>query len=200
MSTYGRDKVTALAIEYGQRHRRELDAARDIAELAGVELLRARVELPFASGLTREERIGLRPDGLPTTFVPGRNALFLALAGGLAKSLTTHPAGVVIGCSAVDYSGYPDCRPEFLQVQQASLRLALDLPGFNVVAPLVDRTKAQTVQLAYELGPECWNALSYSWTCYVGGRKPCGECPACVLRAKGFAEAGYPDPALEVRE
>lgn len=189
-----RGPVAALAIDYGQRHARELAAAERIAKFAGVPLHRAKLSFPFVSGLTdRDARIGTRLDGLPTTFVPGRNAVFLALAAGVAKE--EGHVSVVIGCSAVDYSGYPDCRPGFLMKQREALRDGLDMPTLEIVAPLVDRTKAQTVQIAYDLGPECWNALAHSWTCYLGGERPCGECPACVLRAKGFVEAGYPDPA-----
>jgi 7-cyano-7-deazaguanine synthase len=186
-----RGPVEALVVDYGQRHFREVGSAMTIANLAGVRLHQGSIEFPVRSALIDGGPIGTRPDGLPTTFVPGRNAALLALAAGLGPE-------VVIGCSSVDYSGYPDCRPNFLAAQEAALSLALDKP-VTIHAPLLHLSKRETVLLAYKLGPECWNALGHSWTCYVGDERPCGECPACVLRAKGFAEAGYPDPALEER-
>lgn len=189
--------VDALAVDYGQRHRRELDAARCIANEAGVQLHLARLDLPLASALTSGQELGRRPDGLPTTFVPGRNGLFLWAAAGLAKQHGRNT--VVIGCSAVDYSGYPDCRPEFLRAQQGAIALGLEMPNFTIAAPLIDRSKAQTVRMMRELDVRdgrAWRALGMSWTCYLGGARPCGECPACVLRAKGFAEADLTDPAL----
>lgn len=186
--------VDAIAIDYGQRHRRELDAARVIANQAGVQLHMARFDLPVSSALTSGAPIGTRPDGLPTTFVPGRNGLFLWAAAGLAKQHARDT--VVIGCSAVDYSGYPDCRPGFLCVQQEAIAKGLEIPSFTIAAPLVDRSKAQTVRMMRGFGLEAWRALGMSWTCYLGGDRPCGECPACLLRAKGFAEAGETDPAL----
>lgn len=190
----GKGPVDALAIDYGQRHRRELDAARRIANEAGVQLHMAEMSLPIPSALTSGAAIGTRPDGLPTTFVPGRNGLFLWAAAGLAKTMGRE--SVVIGCSAVDYSGYPDCRPGFLLLQQEAIASGLEMPRFTIAAPLVDRSKAQTVRMMREYGRPAWRALGMSWTCYLGGDRPCGECPACVLRAKGFAEAGETDPAL----
>lgn len=183
-----RGPVEALVIDYGQRHSREIESATLVAHRAGVRLHEGRVRFPARSALTDGGPIATRPDGLPTTFVPGRNAAFLALAAGLGDE-------VVIGCSAVDFSGYPDCRPAFLVAQQRALSLALDRE-IAITAPLIDRSKAQTVRLARSLGDDCWEALALSWTCYRGGERPCGECPACVLRAKGFAEAGETDPAL----
>lgn len=182
--------VVSVCFDYGQRHARELVSAARVAEAAAVPLHRIELRFLAPSALTSAEPIGTRPDGLPTTFVPGRNAAFLALAAGLGDEL-------IIGCSAVDYSGYPDCRPEFLTKQAEALSLAL-AKDILILAPLIDRSKAQTVALAARLGPDAWRALGMTWTCYQGGDEPCGTCPACVLRIKGFAEAGMPDPAFGV--
>lgn len=186
--------VHALAVDYGQRHVIELASAHRVARTAGVELHVAHIELPKGAlaGLAAGAEIAVAPTGLPTTFVPGRNATLLSIAANLAYRLGSDT--IVIGCSAVDYSGYPDCRPEFLATQGRALAMALDRP-IRIVAPLIDKSKAQTVKLARELGQACWAALGHTWTCYLGGERPCGECPACVLRAKGFAEAGETDPA-----
>lgn len=190
-----RRAVHALAVDYGQRHVVELASAHRVAHAAGVQLHVAHVEMPEGSlaGLAEGAKIEKAPSGLPTTFVPGRNVTLLSIAANLAYR--TGASDIVIGCSAVDYSGYPDCRPEFLTTQARAIALALDRP-IRIMAPLIDRSKAQTVQLARELGPECWSSLAHTWTCYLGGERPCGTCPACVLRAKGFAEAGETDPAL----
>lgn len=184
----------ALAIDYGQRHIIELASAQFVAHAAGVPLHVAHVELPKGAlaGLAVGAEITIASTGLPTTFVPGRNATLLSIAANLAYRIGSDT--IVIGCSAVDYSGYPDCRSEFLATQARALAMGLDRP-MNIVAPLIDRSKAQTVRLARELGPACWAALAHTWTCYLGGERPCGTCPACVLRAKGFAEAGEEDPA-----
>jgi 7-cyano-7-deazaguanine synthase len=183
----------ALFVHYGQRHAREYESARVIAGLAETPFYEARVEFPTASSLTRDEPITTRADGLPSTFVAGRNGVLLWLAGGLAKE--HGHASIVIGCSSVDFSGYPDCRPKYLYHERDALERGLDTPDFQVHAPLIDRSKAQTVKMARELGETCWTALGMSWTCYLGGERPCGTCPACMLRAKGFADAGEEDPA-----
>ena len=194
------ETVIALSIDYGQRHQRELDAASAIAMRFGVQHYVVSLGLGTAipSALTTPG-IGVRLSGgindLPTTYVPGRNAVFLALAAGVAQAHDLER--VVIGCSGVDYSGYPDCRPAFISAQEKALRLALDMGRLRIHAPLVDMTKRETVELARTLGPDCWKALALSWTCYLGAAQPCLECPACELRARGFNEAGFPDPALE---
>lgn len=192
--------VEAVCFEYGQRHARaELEAAERIAELADVKLHRARISWggALATALTTDAPIETRADGLPSTFVPGRNAVFLSMAAGLAAQ--NGHRSIVIGASAVDFSGYPDCRPDFIASMSRSLGLALGMPDFRIVAPLILESKASTVRMAREIAadlPRCWQAIGMSWTCYLGGTTPCGECPACVLRAKGFAEAGVADPAL----
>ena len=198
--------VAALAVNYGQRHVAELLAARAVAELAGASfrlltlealtqlggsaLLPGGGELREAGGLVDADA----PAGLPTSYVPGRNLLLLGLAGAYAASLGVRD--LVCGASQADYSGYPDCRRPFMDAMEAALTLALPTTcgPLRVHAPLMNCTKADTVRLAWAL-PGCWEALALTVTCYRGLRPGCGVCPSCRLRARGFAEAGRPDPA-----
>ena len=139
-------------------------------------------------------RNGLGSSAIPVTYVPARNLIFLSLAMGIAEARDAD--AVYIGVNALDYSGYPDCRPEFIRAFAATAALALKrgVEGrpVDVRMPLVDRTKAQIVRLGLDLGAP----LHFTWSCYRGGERPCGTCDSCVLRAKGFAGAGVPDPAL----
>lgn len=137
-------------------------------------------------------RIGKGP--IPSTYVPGRNLVFLALAASLADSLGADR--VVIGANDLDYSGYPDCRPEFIRSFQRTAalgtRMGAEGKAVKVEAPLMKLDKAGIVRLAVKLKAP----LHLTWSCYEGGAKPCGRCDSCKLRAKGFAEARVADPAL----
>jgi 7-cyano-7-deazaguanine synthase len=190
-------RVEAVTIDYGQRHRVELEAAATIARLAGVT---QRV-IPCDSfrslggnALTGDEAVAdeARADtGLPNTFVPGRNLIFLTLAAAYAWQRGI--SELVTGVCQTDFSGYPDCRADTMAALQEALRRGLDAP-FTIHTPLMHLTKAQTVLLLRDLGG--LHLLAHSHTCYNGAAPPCGHCPACVLRAKGFREAGLPDPLL----
>jgi 7-cyano-7-deazaguanine synthase len=195
--------VRALTILYGQRHDREVASARSLARHYGVDEHRV-VRLPVASllpsSLTDPRRPSLRPrrragHGIPPTYVPARNTLFLALALGYAESRRAR--SIYLGVNAVDYSGYPDCRPEFLRAFDRLARRATRVgveEGWSprVRAPLMHLSKKEIVRWGDRLGVP-WGL---TWSCYAGGRRPCGRCDACRLRARGFAEAGRPDPAL----
>lgn len=191
-------RVRTLAVDYGQRHRVELAAAAAIARLAGVE----HAEMPCDSfrglggnALTGDEAVagGVRADsGLPNTFVPGRNLILLTLAAAFAWKCSA--ANLVTGVCETDYSGYPDCREGTMRALEQALREGMDAP-FVIHTPLMRLTKSQTVLMARDLG--ALPLLAHSHTCYNGAVPPCGTCPACVLRAKGFAEAGVPDPLVE---
>jgi len=200
------DTVYAVSVNYGQRHSSELAAAAKIAAKAGVQ--HTVLELPALaqiadSDLVRKDTAiagsGGHPDkempeGLPTSFVPGRNLLFLGLASAYAVKMGA--GNVITGVCQTDYSGYPDCRDEFVKALNVAVNLAM--PSSRPVAihtPLMYLTKAETVELAKSLGTECLAALGESITCYNGLRPGCGTCPACTLRAAGFAEAGVPDPS-----
>ena len=191
------DQVVAISFDYGQRHKIELDSATIIAEMAGVahEIIDAQyINKLSPSALTRDDIAIAVPDGeLPTTFVDGRNMFFLSMAAVYAKQLGI--ATLVTGVCQTDYSGYPDCRREFIDSLEDSLRLALDWDVI-IATPMMDITKAEEVEMAINLGPECLLALAYSHTCYAGTYPPCGKCPACELRVKGFSDAGIEDPLL----
>jgi 7-cyano-7-deazaguanine synthase len=190
--------IYTLTIDYGQRHRIEIAAAAAIARASGLP----HAVLPCDSfralggnALTSDEAIqpGVRPGNqLPNTFVPGRNLIFLTLAAAYAYQRGV--VDLVTGVCQTDYSGYPDCRAGTLDALQEALRLGLEFP-IQIHAPLMDLTKAQTVRLMQSLHGMPLLALSH--TCYEGAVPPCGRCPACILRAKGFAEAGVADPLLD---
>ncbi len=198
---------TALTINYGQRHATELQAAKEIARHFEVE--QVVIDLPVLSAIGGSALVGddvalaadggygdaAAPGGLPTSFVPGRNLLFLGIAGALAvKRGAKH---IVTGVCQTDYSGYPDCREEFVRQMARTLDAAMpsECGPFSIHTPLMHMTKAETVLMARDL-PGAWRALALSVTCYNGVIvNGCGECPACVLRAKGFADANLPDPA-----
>jgi 7-cyano-7-deazaguanine synthase len=199
LNRFGREQVEALSFDYGQRHRIELDCAQQIAALAGVAHTILPIDTFAALGgnaLTDDGiavQTGVNPQtALPNTFVPGRNLIFLTFAAAFA-----YPCGIrqlVTGVAQTDYSGYPDCRQTTLQALEQALRLGMEF-AITIHAPLMFQSKADTVRLAQALG--ALPALAYSHTCYNGQQPPCGECPACLLRAKGFAEAGIADPLLE---
>jgi 7-cyano-7-deazaguanine synthase len=129
--------------------------------------------------------------GLPNTFVPGRNLIFVTFAAAFAYARNI--LHIVAGVAQTDYSGYPDCREETIQALQQAIRLGME-SEVQIHSPLMNLSKKQTVELARDLGALAAMALTH--TCYNGARPPCGECPACRLRAKGFAEAGIDDPLI----
>ncbi len=200
--------VAALVVDYGQRHRVEIDAARTIAKVAGVDLLERTFDLRGligdASSLTSDvpvaPRGGYEDDenvgGLPNSYVPMRNALLLTIA--VMAAVKHRATWVFTGVCQTDYSGYPDCRQEFIDAFGEMTNLALPSSlDVRVVTPLMNLTKAQTVELALRL-PGCIKALAHSHTCYEGVVGGCKTCAACKLRAAGFGEAGIMDP-LDVR-
>lgn len=190
--------VEAVSFDYGQRHSRELEAAGQIALLLGVRhtvLPVPALRLLKGNALTDPEvEVEHRPGCLPSTFVPGRNLIFLSLACSYAFSRGIK--AVTIGVSEEDYSGYPDCRVDFTLAFEETIRLALEEPHFRILTPLIRMTKAESIRCMKALGADAWAALGLSWSCYEGGHAPCGVCPACKLRAKAFDEVGYIDPAL----
>jgi 7-cyano-7-deazaguanine synthase len=189
----------ALSFDYGQRHRVELEAARQVAKsLAAAEHRVMRLDIGWMGGSALTDRsleVPRAPSaGIPITYVPARNTVFLAIALGWAEVLDAHD--LFIGVNALDYSGYPDCRPEYIQAFQALANLAtragVEGRGFQVHAPLIRLRKAEIVALGSRLGVD----YSLTLSCYdpdAAGRA-CGQCDSCRLRAQGFAEAGVPDP------
>ena len=195
-----RDAVAALSIDYGQRHAVELQRARAIAAHYGVPHVEQRLDLSAWGGSALTDvavdvpAADVAATTIPVTYVPGRNLIFLSLAVAFAEAREFDE--VSIGVNALDYSGYPDCRPEFIASFREAARLALrtgvEGAPVTVITPLIDMTKAQIVRRGVELRAP----LGLTWSCYRGGDAPCGDCDSCVLRAKGFSEAGVADPAL----
>ena len=189
----------ALSFDYGQRHATELDAARQVAAAVGVlehKVLSLSLDDIGGSALTDNaievpEQGG---EGIPVTYVPARNTVFLSLALGWAEVLGAHD--IFVGVNAVDYSGYPDCRPAFIAAFERLANLAtrdgVEGRHFHIHAPLIEMSKAQIVQAGSALGVDY--ALTVS--CYRADAqgRACGRCDSCRFRAQGFAEAGLPDP------
>ena len=224
VTAYARDRVdrlTALTFYYGQTHSKEVDCARLIAGLLGVE--HQLIDISFLgrvawySALTNPESFPIprnRPDqeigfGVPITYVPLRNTIFLALSAAYLESqalsaievdgMSHDQVGAVLymAPNAIDYSGYPDCRPEYFETARRTLEYGsklwteYDIP-IRVETPLIELSKAEIA----EMGLRIEAPLEYTWSCYQGGEIPCGGCDSCVLRAKGFEEAGVSDPLL----
>jgi len=200
IASRARPPVHALTVHYGQRHARELRAARALARRYRVKryvLLRLPVGSLLDSALTRPSRpLPSRPSRtgrIPVTYVPARNTILLSLALGYAES---HRLGAIyLGANAIDYSGYPDCRPEYLRAFERLARLATRAGvekghRIRVLAPLLRKSKAGIVRAGERLGVP-WGL---TWSCYASGRRPCGQCDACRLRQKGFGEARVRDP------
>jgi len=193
----------ALTVSYGQRHAQEIEAARRVAASLGVA---RHLEMPLdlraigGSALTSDLAVphdrDLAAEGIPATYVPARNTIFLALALGWAEVVGA--SDIFIGVNALDYSGYPDCRPEFIaafeRLARVATRAGVEGAPFTVHTPLIAMTKADIIRHGLALG------LDYQLThsCYDPSPdgSPCGTCDSCVLRAKGFAEAGVGDPLL----
>ena len=195
----------ALSFDYGQRHRRELEAAAAVARaLRAAEHRVVQIDLRGFGGSALTSDLEVPKDrtvhekccGVPVTYVPARNTIFLSFALGFAEALGA--ADIFIGVNAIDYSGYPDCRPEYIRAFEAMANLAtkMGVEGRRITihAPLIQLTKAQIIRRGLELGVD----YSLTFSCYdpaPGTGRPCGRCDSCLLRAKGFREAGVPDPA-----
>lgn len=185
---FGADNVEAITFQYGQRHAIELEQAAWIARDLGVK--QTVLDLSLIQAITHNAlmdenaTIVTADNGMPNTFVDGRNALFLLYAAIYAKSQGIHD--IFIGVCETDFSGYPDCRAEFVASMQQTLRLAMDYP-FTVHTPLMYLTKKQTWALADQLGAFDY-IRQHTHTCYLGVRGGCGECPSCILRENGLRE------------
>ncbi|MCK5647889.1 MAG: 7-cyano-7-deazaguanine synthase QueC [Gammaproteobacteria bacterium] len=215
INEFGKENVSSLSFDYGQRHKIELDAARKVTEIAAV----AHVILPIdtfsalgGNALTDDIDIAedvdaeannnaegslyaegsLSDSALPNTFVPGRNLIFLTFAAAYAYQRSIKH--LITGVAQTDYSGYPDCRESTLRSLEQTLRLGMEY-NISIHTPLMNLSKSDTVTLAEGLG--AMDAMAYTHTCYNGEQPPCGHCQACRLRAKGFAEAGRADPLIE---
>jgi 7-cyano-7-deazaguanine synthase len=222
----GKEPV-CLSIRYGQLHEREISSAKKIAASLKLEHWIVPVSLPWGGSALIDGSRGDSPSRpyppsrpyraipkgrseaeiskeIPVTYVPARNSIFLSLAASLAE--TKGADTIYFGANALDYSGYPDCRPEFIEAFEemitrgtkvgATRRVApTEGPAIRIVAPLLRLSKSEIVKLGVELGVP----FEWTWSCYEGGDMPCGECDSCLLRAKGFKEAGIEDPLVGAR-
>lgn len=214
-------ELTALTLHYGQKHSIEIESARKIACSLGIrqEIIDVSFfkKLAWYSALTNSEKLDIpkqRDDEqmakeIPVTYVPLRNTFFITIAAAFLESIVLDliennkidpeqiDASIFIAANAIDYSGYPDCRPEYYEQMTKALYEGSKLGAqyqrqINIKTPVILKTKAEIVKLAFELNAP----LEYTWSCYEGGDVPCGKCDSCLLRVKGFAEAGFKDPLL----
>jgi 7-cyano-7-deazaguanine synthase len=212
--------LTALTFYYGQIHSKEVECARDIAALMGIahELLDISFfgKVAWYSALTQPDQFPMPKEditerisvNIPISYVPLRNTVFLALAAAFLESQVLHAIEVegvdpkniegklYMGPNAIDYSGYPDCRPEYFKRMGEALEYGSKIwtqyrVPIQLETPIIQMAKADIVRLGMELKAP----LNRTWSCYQGGQKPCGKCDSCILRAKGFKDAGVPDPS-----
>ncbi len=215
------DHLTALTFHYGQTHSKEVDCARRVAEVLGVEHRLVDVsflsDVAWYSALTSPDRFPIPRGrsheqighGIPITYVPLRNTIFLALAAASLESRVLHAieleglkpadagAYLYMAPNAIDYSGYPDCRPEYFEKVGHTLEYGSKLwtqygVGIKIETPIIRLTKAEIAEMGMRLNAP----LELTWSCYDGGTLPCGECDSCLLRARAFEEAGLVDPLL----
>ncbi len=192
----------ALTVDYGQVHKREIESAKKIAANLHIDHHVITVELPWGGSSLTDRKIQI-PESrsikemsseIPNTYVPARNTIFLSLAASMAEAYGAE--AIFIGVNSLDYSGYPDCRPEYMaSIEQTILlgtKKGIEGKPFKIKVPLIGLTKTEIIVLAKSLGVP----LELTWSCYKGGDQPCQVCDSCLLRKKGFEEAGISDPAL----
>ena len=215
------DRLTAITFQYGQTHSREVTSAFEVARRLEVDHRLVDIsflgDVAWYSALTNPEAFPLPTDqepgqtgaSIPITYVPLRNTTFVALAAAYLESQVLHAievegvapgdvsAVVYMAPNVLDYSGYPDCRPEFFARMSQTIRYGSKLGAeygidIRIETPIITLSKADIVRMAVDLGAP----LELTWSCYAGGERPCGACDSCVLRARGFRQAGIPDQAL----
>ncbi len=184
-------KCEALIFDYGQRHKRELKSAVAVAKMARVPYQILKISLPWkgSSLLDTSHPVPHTPypgkigGTIPSTYVPARNTIFLSFALSFAEA--TGAQAIFIGANAIDFSGYPDCRPAYYKAFQKVIEQGTKAKKIKIITPLINLTKEQIIRLGRKLGAP----LEKTWSCYAGGKEPCGVCDSCVLRQKGFAAA-----------
>ncbi len=187
-----------LIFDYGQRHRREIEAAKAVARRAKCAYEIVKIKLPWGGSSLLDKKLALNPASgrqIPDTYVPARNIIFLSFALSYAEAIGAK--AIFIGAHCQDYSGYPDCRPEFFRsfskVIATGTKAGVGKRGIVVKAPLLNKNKSQIIKLGFKLNVP----FELTWSCYKGAGKSCGKCDSCYYRAKGFKEAGFSDPAKE---
>jgi len=193
-------KCRCLIFDYGQRHRREIAFAKKIALSANCPYQVLKINLPWKGSALLDQKIPVPRnkkgrDLIPSTYVPARNIIFLSFALSFAEAKGVK--AVFIGAHAQDYSGYPDCRPEFFGVLRKLVNCAtkagVEKKSVKVYTPLLNKRKSQIIRLGHKLKVP----FEITWSCYSGGKYPCGSCDSCYFRARGFRQAGLKDPLLK---
>ncbi len=183
-----------LIFDYGQRHYKEIGSARRIARRANCDYRIVKFSLPWkgSSLLDRKIKIPVSTSGAPNTYVPGRNTIFLSFAVSYAEAIGAQ--AIFIGANQIDFSGYPDCRTDFYrafrEVIRRGTKAGVEGKRIKILTPLINKTKGEIVRLGSRLGVP----YELTWSCYKGGKKPCGKCDSCLFREKGFKGAGVADP------
>jgi 7-cyano-7-deazaguanine synthase len=194
-------QCSCLIFDYGQRHKKEIKAARKLAKRANCKYQVLKINLPWkgsSSLLNRKIKISTpkaKQTAIPATYVPGRNIIFLSFALSYAEAIKAQ--AIFIGAHSQDYSGYPDCREGFFRAFREAARegtkRGIEKKPISIAVPLIDKTKAEIIKLGKKLKVP----LGYTWSCYRGNRSPCDNCESCYFRMKGFKQAGYQDPLLK---
>lgn len=188
-----------LIFDYSQRHKKEVQAAKKVAGLAQCPFYVIKINLPWKGSSLLDKKMGLPIDRIgreiPSTYVPARNTIFLSFALSYAEAIGAQD--IFIGANVLDYSGYPDCRPQYFNAFNILAALAtkcgVEDKKIKIQTPLINLKKSEIIKLGYKLGVP----YQATWSCYKGGKKPCGRCDSCVLRAKGFREANKQDPLVK---
>jgi 7-cyano-7-deazaguanine synthase len=200
LAKFGEGNVKALSFSYGQRHSNELVSAATISKMAGIP--HTILPINTFTDLGGSALVGSDGDvnghatinpALPASYVPARNLIFLTFAAAYAYQRGIHH--LVTGVAEADYAGYPDCREATIEALERALSLGMDYE-IHIHTPLMHLSKADSVHLALQLGSAAMEALAFSHTCYQGSVPPCGTCSSCILRARGFQEAGIEDPLI----
>lgn len=192
----------ALSFDYGQRHKQEIKKAKSLAKIANCRWTLIKFKLPWAGSALLDRKIAVPKHRLiknisktiPSTYVPARNSIFLSLALSYAETIGAN--SIFIGANALDFSGYPDCRPAYYKAFNKLAKLAtkagVEGRKIRIFTPLLKKTKAEIIKTGISLKVP----YELTWSCYEGKKKPCGYCDSCLLRAKGFKAAALPDPLL----
>jgi 7-cyano-7-deazaguanine synthase len=185
-------KCFALIFDYGQRHKREIRSAVAVAKRAKVPYQIIKISLPWKGSSLLDKKLklpkGKKLKGIPSTYVPARNTIFLSFALSYAEAIGAKM--IFIGANAIDFSGYPDCRPDYYKAFQKVTEKGTKARKIKIMTPLINMTKAQIIRLGRKLKAP----LDLTWSCYAGGSKPCGVCDSCRLRQKGFGQPSPPSP------
>lgn len=198
-----RYQIFPLTFEYGQKHKKELLSAGKIARLNGLNLKVIRIGLPWKGSALLDSAIPIPQPAsekevgvsIPSTYVPGRNLIFLSYA--LSYAETINASLILIGANSVDFSGYPDCRPQFYRLlnrlTMVGTKSGVEGQRIQILTPLIYLSKANIVRLGKRLKVP----FKHTWSCYAGKKMPCGKCDSCLLRNRGFTEAGITDPLIK---